>query len=240
MYGCENSLRITIGTPDENKELINTLRKLDNKPDTDVDFSANMPKMELSVRSAKIHRKTSETDILVVLNIDNQKISDIDTGIGFFDHMLEQISRHGNIGLSIKVKGDLQVDEHHTIEDVALVLGEAFKKALADKVGMERYGFALPMDDAAAQVLIDFGGRPYFVWQAEFKREMIGQMPTEMFKHFFKSFSDAAACNLHIKAEGENEHHKIEGIFKAFARAVRMAIRKDPFSNYLPSTKGKL
>ena len=240
MYGCENSLRITIGTPDENKELINTLRKLDNKPDTDVDFSANMPEMELSVRSAKIHRKTSETDILVVLDIDNQKISDIDTGIGFFDHMLEQISRHGNIGLSIKVKGDLQVDEHHTIEDVALVLGEAFKKTLADKVGMERYGFALPMDDAAAQVLIDFGGRPYFVWQAEFKREMIGQMPTEMFKHFFKSFSDAAACNLHIKAEGENEHHKIEGIFKAFARAVRMAIRKDPFSNYLPSTKGKL
>ena len=240
MYGCENSLRITIGTPDENKELINTLRKLDNKPDTDVDFSANMPEMELSARSAKIHRKTSETDILVVLDIDNQKISGIDTGIGFFDHMLEQILRHGNIGLSIKVKGDLQVDEHHTIEDVALVLGEAFKKALADKVGMERYGFALPMDDAAAQVLIDFGGRPYFVWQAEFKREMIGQMPTEMFKHFFKSFSDAAACNLHIKAEGENEHHKIEGIFKAFARAVRMAIRKDPFSNYLPSTKGKL
>ncbi|MCF6243146.1 MAG: imidazoleglycerol-phosphate dehydratase HisB, partial [Bacteroidales bacterium] len=199
-------------------------------PETNTKFSLdNEPAWLLSNRSAKIHRKTSETNIEIVLDIENQEIKGINTGIGFFDHMLEQISRHGNIGLHIKVKGDLEIDEHHTIEDVALVLGEAFKQALADKVGMERYGFALPMDDSSAQVLIDFGGRPYFVWQAEFKREMIGKMPTEMFKHFFKSFSDAAACNLHIKAEGENEHHKIEGIFKAFARAVRMAIRKDPF-----------
>jgi histidinol-phosphate aminotransferase len=240
MHGCENSLRITIGTPYENKELINTLRKLDNLPETTAVFNTKLPSIELSNRSAKMHRKTLETDIELILDIENTQISGIDTGIGFFDHMLEQIARHGNIGLSIKVKGDLHIDEHHTIEDVALTLGEAFKIALADKAGMERYGFALPMDDAAAQVLIDFGGRPYFVWQAEFKREMIGQMPTEMFKHFFKSFSDTAACNLNIKAEGENEHHKIEGIFKAFARAVRMAIRKDPFSNYLPSTKGSL
>ncbi len=240
MHGCANSLRITIGTPAENMELINTLRTFDNKAATQTDFQINDLQPSLSVRSARIHRKTSETDIELVLDVENTQVLGIDTGIGFFDHMLEQIARHGNIGLSIKVKGDLHVDEHHTIEDVALALGEAFKIALADKVGMERYGFALPMDDAEAQVLIDFGGRPYFVWQAEFKREMIGQMPTEMFKHFFKSFSDAAACNLNIKAEGENEHHKIEGIFKAFARAVRMAIRKDPFSNYLPSTKGSL
>jgi len=241
MHNCENSLRITIGTPSENKELINILRKLDNLPETETDFEQNtLLEPVLSNRSAKIHRKTSETDITIILDIENPKISAFDTGIGFFDHMLEQVAKHGNIGLNIKVKGDLQVDEHHTIEDVALTLGKAFKQALSDKVGVERYGFALPMDDASAQVLIDFGGRPYFVWQADFKREMIGQMPTEMFKHFFKSFSDAAACNLHIKAEGENEHHKIEGIFKAFARAIRMAIRKDPFNNYLPSTKGKL
>lgn len=241
MYGCKNSLRITIGTPQENLELINTLRKLDNLPGTDADFLAdNLSKQTAPERKAKIHRKTSETDIEVILDLDCIKISGIQTGIGFFDHMLEQIARHANIGLNIKAMGDLYVDEHHTIEDTALALGEAFKTTLADKAGLERYGFALPMDDASAQVLIDFGGRPYFVWKAEFKRETIGKMPTEMFKHFFKSFSDAAACNLHIQAEGENEHHKIEGIFKAFARAIRMAIKKDPFSNYLPSTKGKL
>jgi imidazoleglycerol-phosphate dehydratase/histidinol-phosphatase len=154
--------------------------------------------------------------------------------------MLEQIARHGKLDLSIECKGDLHIDEHHSIEDTGLALGEAFALALADKRGMERYGFALPMDEADAKVLIDFGGRPWLVWEAEFKREKIGEMPTEMFFHFFKSFSDAARCNLHIQCRGDNEHHKIEAIFKAFAKAIRMAVRKDPFSNYLPSTKGTL
>jgi imidazoleglycerol-phosphate dehydratase/histidinol-phosphatase len=185
-------------------------------------------------------RKTNETDIRVELNADGSGQANINTGIGFFDHMLEQIARHGKLDLQIECKGDLHIDEHHSIEDTGLALGEAFALALADKRGMERYGFALPMDEADAKVLIDFGGRPWIVWEAEFKREKIGEMPTEMFFHFFKSFSDAARCNLHIQCRGDNEHHKIEAIFKAFAKAIRMAVRKDPFSNYLPSTKGTL
>jgi histidinol-phosphate aminotransferase len=243
MQACDNSLRITVGTPDENRELIKMLAKLDDNNYLSFDFDDKKAFEQLlksSTRKAQVKRKTSETDIDVVLDLDNGGEININTGIAFFDHMLEQIARHGGVGLQCKVSGDLGVDEHHTIEDTALALGEAFKQALADKAGLERYGFALPMDDASAQVLLDFGGRPYFVWDAEFKREMLGKMPTEMFKHFFKSFSDAAQCNLHIKAEGENEHHKIEGVFKAFARAIKMAIRKDPFSNYIPSTKGSL
>jgi len=195
--------------------------------------------LKFEERTAQILRKTKETDINVSLSLDNDQKSSFDTGIAFFDHMLEQISKHGNISLNVKVKGDLQVDEHHTVEDTAIVLGEAFKKALGNKVGTERYGFALPMDECSAQVLLDFGGRPYFVWEADFQRERVGEMPTEMFKHFFKSFSDASGCNLHIKAEGENEHHKIEGIFKAFARAIKMAIRRDAL-NGMPSTKGSI
>ena len=165
---------------------------------------------------------------------------DNDTGIAFFDHMLDQLARHSNSDLRVRVKGDLHIDEHHTIEDTALALGEAFRKALGDKRGIQRYGFCLPMDDCLAQVALDFGGRPWLVWEADFKREMIGAMPTEMFFHFFKSFSDAAACNLNIKAEGTNEHHKIEAIFKAFAKAVKMAKTRDLSSQELPSTKGIL
>jgi len=243
MTGCNNTLRITIGKPKENTVLVNTLRKLDGKKTLKFDFDENNPMVDFlkqSIRSSVIRRKTSETDIKIILDINNNQNPEINTGIAFFDHMLEQIAKHGNVGLEIKVSGDLDVGEHHTIEDTALALGQAFKETLADKTGLERYGFALPMDDSSAQVLLDFGGRPYFIWEADFKREMIGKMPTEMFKHFFKSFSDAAGCNLHIKAEGENEHHKIEGIFKAFARAIKMAIKKDPFSNYVPSTKGQL
>ncbi len=185
-------------------------------------------------------RNTNETKIDVILNIDGSGASDIYTGIGFFDHMLDQIARHGKMDLTVHVQGDLHIDEHHTIEDTGIALGEAFAEALADKRGMERYGFALPMDEAEAKVLIDFGGRSWLVWDAEFKREKIGGMPTEMFFHFFKSFSDAAKCNLNIECKGMNEHHKIEAIFKAFAKAIRMAVKRDPFSNYLPSTKGVL
>lgn len=192
------------------------------------------------LRKVTHQRNTSETKISIDLNVDGNGQADIHTGLGFFDHMLEQIARHGKLDLAIQCKGDLHIDEHHTIEDTGIALGEAFAKALADKTGMERYGFALPMDDAEAKVLIDFGGRNWLVWNAEFKREKIGEMPTEMFFHFFKSFSDAAKCNLNIECKGENEHHKIEAIFKAFAKAVRMAVKKDPFSNYLPSTKGVL
>jgi imidazoleglycerol-phosphate dehydratase/histidinol-phosphatase len=185
-------------------------------------------------------RSTKETDIAVELNLDGTGAAEISTGIHFFDHMLEQIARHGAIDLKIAAKGDLHIDEHHTIEDVGIALGEAFALALSDKRGMERYGFCLPMDDCLAQVAIDFGGRNWIVWEAEFKREMIGRMPTEMFFHFFKSFSDKALCNLNIKAEGANEHHKIEAIFKAFAKAIKMAARRDVSSNTLPSTKGIL
>jgi imidazoleglycerol-phosphate dehydratase / histidinol-phosphatase len=191
-------------------------------------------------RKATVERKTGETQITVSIDLDGGKKSEISTGLGFFDHMLEQIARHAGIGLRISVEGDLNVDEHHTIEDTALTLGEAFYKVLGDKRGIERYGFALPMDDCMAQVAIDFGGRPWLVWEAEFKREKIGDMPTEMFFHFFKSFADNARCNLNIKAEGDNEHHKIEAVFKAFARTIRMAIRRDVFNYELPSTKGVL
>lgn len=192
------------------------------------------------LRKVVHQRNTNETKISVELNMDGSGQAAIDTGIGFFDHILEQIARHGKLDLNIQCKGDLHIDEHHTIEDTAITLGEAFAKALADKTGMERYGFALPMDEAQATVLIDFGGRSWLVWNVEFKREKIGEMPTEMFFHFFKSFSDAAKCNLNIECTGDNEHHKIEAIFKAFAKAIRMAVKKDPFSNYLPSTKGML
>lgn len=189
-------------------------------------------------RTAVVNRKTKETDISIEINLDGNGKSSMSTGLGFFDHMLDQLAKHGNLDLSVQVKGDLQIDEHHTIEDTALALGEAFLKALGDKRGIERYGFTLPMDDCLAQVAIDFGGRPWLVWEAEFKREKIGEMPTEMFYHFFKSFSDTAKCNLNIKAEGTNEHHKIESIFKAFAKTVKMAVKKE--GNELPSTKGIL
>ncbi len=189
-------------------------------------------------RKAEVKRTTKETDIYISLNLDGKGICNIHTGLGFFDHMLEQIGKHANIDLTIQVKGDLQVDEHHTIEDTALALGEALAKALGDKRGIERYGYSLPMDDCLCSVALDFGGRPWLVWDAEFKREKVGDMPTEMFLHFFKSLSDAAKMNLNIKAEGENEHHKIEGIFKALARALKMAKQRDIFNYELPSTKG--
>ena len=196
--------------------------------------------LKLGLRKVQHQRITNETTISIELNLDGNGNAVIDTGLGFFDHMLEQIARHGKCDLKLITKGDLHIDEHHTIEDTGIALGEAFAKALADKKGMERYGFALPMDEAAATVLLDFGGRNDIIWKAEFKREKVGDMPTEMFYHFFKSFSDAAKCNLHISCTGENEHHKIEAIFKAFAKAIRMAVKRDPFSNYLPSTKGTL
>lgn len=191
-------------------------------------------------RTAAVHRVTKETDVYVQLGVDGSGQCEVSTGLGFFDHMLEQIARHGNMDLTIRVKGDLQVDEHHTIEDTALALGECLLKALGDKRGMERYGYCLPMDDCLCRVALDFGGRPWLVWEAEFRRERIGEMPTEMFPHFFKSLSDAARMNLNVHAEGTNEHHKIEGIFKAFARALRMAVRRDIYNYTLPSTKGCL
>ncbi|MBC7902469.1 MAG: bifunctional histidinol-phosphatase/imidazoleglycerol-phosphate dehydratase HisB [Gemmatimonadaceae bacterium] len=196
--------------------------------------------LKLGLRQVSHVRDTNETKIQIELNIDGSGKADVSTGLGFFDHMLEQIARHGKMDLTVKTKGDLHIDEHHTIEDTGIALGEAFGKALADKRGMERYGFALPMDEADAKVLIDFGGRNWIVWNASFTREKIGEMPTEMFYHFFKSFSDAAKCNLNIECHGENEHHKIEAIFKCFAKAIRMAVKRDPLSNYLPSTKGVL
>lgn len=189
-------------------------------------------------RTATIRRTTKETDIEVVLNLDGHGVCNIHTGLGFFDHMLEQIGKHSGCDLSISANGDLHVDEHHTMEDVAITLGEAIRKALGDKRGVERYGYSLPMDDCLCSVALDFGGRPWLVWDAEFKREFVGDMPTEMFLHFFKSLSDAAMMNLNVKAEGTNEHHKIEGIFKAFARAMKMAIKRDIYKYELPSTKG--
>ena len=196
--------------------------------------------LKLGLRTVTHERNTNETKISVELNVDGSGKANIHTGLGFFDHMLDQIARHGKMDLNISTNGDLHIDEHHSIEDTGIALGEAFGKALADKRGMERYGFALPMDEADAKVLIDFGGRNWIVWNATFKREKIGEMPTEMFFHFFKSFSDAAKCNLNIECHGDNEHHKIEAIFKAFAKAIRMAVKRDPLSNYLPSTKGVL
>jgi imidazoleglycerol-phosphate dehydratase / histidinol-phosphatase len=191
-------------------------------------------------RTSIVQRKTAETDIYIHLNLDGTGKSDISTGLGFFDHMLDQIARHAGCDLTIRVKGDLHVDEHHTIEDTGIALGEAIYKSLGNKRGIERYGFVLPMDDCLAQVALDFSGRPWLVWEAEFKREKVGEMPTEMFFHFFKSLSDSAKMNLNIKAEGENEHHKIEGIFKAFARSIKKAIRRDLDNLILPSTKGTL
>lgn len=191
-------------------------------------------------RTAEVRRTTKETDILVRVNLDGTGQCDISTGLGFFDHMLEQIGRHGMIDLTVHTRGDLHVDEHHTIEDTALALGECIHRALGSKRGIERYGYSLPMDDCLCAVSLDFGGRPWLVWQAEFHRERIGEMPTEMFLHFFKSLSDAARMNLNIQAEGQNEHHKIEGIFKALARALRMAVRRDIYHYQLPSTKGTL
>ena len=191
-------------------------------------------------RRATIRRTTKETDIFVEVNLDGHGRTEISTGLGFFDHMLDQIGKHSGIDLTVRVKGDLEVDEHHTIEDTAIALGEALLKALGDKRGIERYGYCLPMDDCLCSVALDFGGRPWLVWDAEFRREKVGDMPTEMFLHFFKSLSDAARMNLNIRAEGVNEHHKIEGIFKALARSIKMAIRRDIYRFELPSTKGAL
>ncbi len=205
-----------------------------------IEWKAIYEFLKLEARSASITRKTHETDIYIKVNLDGTGKSNIDTGIAFFDHMLDQLARHGQMDLDIIVKGDLEVDEHHTIEDTAIALGEVFAKALGNKLGIERYGFCLPMDDCLAQVAIDFGGRNWLVWETEFKREMVGKMPTEMFLHFFKSFSDGAKANINIKAEGENEHHKIEGIFKAFAKAIKVAVKRDTEKMILPSTKGML
>lgn len=197
--------------------------------------------LSLPARKAQVRRTTKETDIVIDLNLDGQGKADMHTGLGFFDHMLDQLAKHSGADLSIEVKGDLHIDEHHTIEDTALALGEAYAKALGDKRGINRYGFLLPMDDALAQVAIDFSGRNWLVWEADFRRERIGEVPTEMFFHFFKSFTDTAKCNLNIKAEGTNEHHKIEAIFKAFAKSVKMAVARDTQNlQSLPSTKGVL
>jgi imidazoleglycerol-phosphate dehydratase/histidinol-phosphatase len=196
--------------------------------------------LRLGQRRVKHRRKTNETDISLVLDLDGTGKSSISTGIHFFDHMLDQIARHGQLDLDLTVIGDLEVDEHHTIEDTAIALGECFSQALGNKTGLERYGFCLPMDDCLAQAAIDFGGRNWLVWEADFQREMIGKMPSEMFYHFFKSFTDGAKCNLNIKAEGQNEHHKIESIFKAFAKAIKMAKKRNGELAILPSTKGTL
>jgi imidazoleglycerol-phosphate dehydratase / histidinol-phosphatase len=223
------SKAIFIGDPNPDAELSTT--------DWDEIYSF----LKMPARSAEVRRTTSETDIYIKLNLDGSGKCDISTGLHFFDHMLEQLGKHGSTDLEIKVKGDLHIDEHHTIEDTALALGEAYLKALGDKKGIYRYGFLLPMDDALAQVAIDFGGRPWIVWDAEYKREKVGDMPTEMFYHFFKSFSDTSKSNLNIKVEGDNEHHKIEATFKGLARAIKMAVMRDPNnSNQLPSTKGVL
>ena len=204
------------------------------------DWSAIYEFLKAKDRTGSISRNTNETKIQIDLNLDGTGKSDISTGISFFDHMLDQIARHGQLDLVVNVKGDLEVDEHHTIEDTAIALGEVFAKTLGNKLGIERYGFCLPMDDCLSQVAIDFGGRNWLVWEADFKREMVGKMPTEMFFHFFKSFTDGAKCNLNIKAEGTNEHHKIESIFKAFAKAIKMAVKRDVEKMILPSTKGVL
>ncbi|MDG1451989.1 MAG: bifunctional histidinol-phosphatase/imidazoleglycerol-phosphate dehydratase HisB [Polaribacter sp.] len=204
------------------------------------DWSKIYEFLKLKNRVQEITRNTNETKIYIKLNLDGSGKNDIHTGLSFFDHMLDQIGRHGAMDLTIKVAGDLEVDEHHTIEDTMIAFGELFNKALGDKLGIERYGFCLPMDDCLAQVAVDFGGRNWLEWKADFKRERIGDMPTEMFFHLFKSFTDGAKCNLNIKAEGVNEHHKIEGIFKAFAKAMKMAVKRDVNKMFLPSTKGML
>ncbi|SEK34894.1 imidazoleglycerol-phosphate dehydratase [Aquimarina amphilecti] len=207
---------------------------------TSTDWKEIYEFLKLEDRVAEITRNTNETKIYIKLNLDGSGQNEISTGLHFFDHMLDQIGRHGAMDLTVRVDGDLHVDEHHTIEDTMIALGELFYKTLGSKLGIERYGFCLPMDDCLAQAAVDFGGRPWLVWDADFKREKIGDMPTEMFFHLFKSFTDGAKCNLNIKAEGENEHHKIEGIFKAFAKAMKMAVKRDTDNMYLPSTKGML
>ncbi|HTB52545.1 MAG TPA: bifunctional histidinol-phosphatase/imidazoleglycerol-phosphate dehydratase HisB [Ferruginibacter sp.] len=223
----------------EIKDSIEELRKDTIALETP-DWKAIYEFLKMPPRIVKHERNTNETKISIEVNLDGTGKASVSTGLAFFDHMLDQIAKHGNIDLNIQCKGDLHIDEHHTIEDTGIALGEAILKALGDKRGIERYGFLLPMDDCLAQVAIDFGGRNWIVWEAEFKREKIGEMPTEMFYHFFKSFSDASKSNLNIKAEGENEHHKIESIFKAFAKAIKMAVKKDINNNALPSTKGVL
>lgn len=235
--GCK---AIFLQDPETGSKLLNEAGLKDVCALTTMSWQSVVAYLFASERTATVERNTAETKIKVSIDLDGSGKCKIATGVNFFDHMLEQIGRHSGCDLTVEVSGDLHVDEHHTMEDTAIVLGEAVKKALGDKRGIERYGFCLPMDDCLAQVAIDFGGRPWLVWDADFKREMIGDAPTEMFFHFFKSFSDAAQCNLNIKAEGSNEHHKIEGIFKALARAIRAAIRKDPYSDQLPSTKEML
>ena len=233
---CLGCLRITIGTQEENAELLKTLKKISGLS-VGVESSENII---IEERIATVKRTTNETDIFIRLDIDGTGKTDISTGIGFFNHLLDQIGRHSGMDLTVRVKGDLHIDEHHTIEDTAIALGEAIWKALGSKRGIERYGFCLPMDDCLCSVALDFGGRAWLVFDAVFTREKVGDMPTEMFLHFFKSLSDTAKMNLNIKAEGENEHHKAEGIFKAFARAIKMAIRRDIYNYELPSTKGML
>ena len=225
--GCEGCLRISVGTPQENDKVIAVIGGL-------------KPESVVQKRAAKVVRKTRETEIEVCVDLDGAGTEGISTGLSFLDHMLDQIVHHAGIGLTVKAKGDLHVDEHHTMEDVAIVLGEALTKALGDKRGIERYGFVLPMDESKAMVLMDLGGRIEFVWDVEFKRERVGDVPTEMFWHFFRSLGAAMNCNLHISAKGENDHHVAEGIFKAFARALKMAVRKEQFSYSLPSSKGVL
>lgn len=219
-----NTLRITVGTPEENQRLIAALKEEDYQQEG---------------RIGRCVRTTSETKIKIEVNLDDPTQTSISTGVAFFDHMLDQIARHGAVGLYVEVEGDTKIDAHHTIEDTALALGTAFNEALKDRKGIERYGFLLPMDDCLAQVAIDFGGRPWLEWSAAFNASHVGEMPTEMVSHFFKSFSDTARCNLNVKAEGDNDHHKVESIFKAFARAIKMAVRKDD-SGIMPSTKGVL
>ena len=254
-YDLENSY--VIGDRPTDMELAYNLGAkgiwLHEAGDTDEEQLARMPQRPVLItsdwdriseflfageRMTEIHRVTKETDVYIRLNLDGTGDTHIATGLGFFDHMLEQIGKHAGMDLTIQVKGDLQVDEHHTIEDTALALGEALRKALGDKRGIERYGYTLPMDDCLCSVVLDFGGRPWLVWDVNFKRERVGDVPTEMFLHFFKSLSDAARMNLNIKAEGQNEHHKIEGIFKALARSLKMAVRRDIYHYNLPSTKG--
>lgn len=254
-YDLENSY--VIGDRPTDMELAYNLGAkgiwLHEAGDTDEELLARMPQRPVLItsdwdriseflfageRMTEIHRVTKETNVYIRLNLDGTGDTHIATGLGFFDHMLEQIGKHAGMDLTIQVKGDLQVDEHHTIEDTALALGEALRKALGDKRGIERYGYTLPMDDCLCSVVLDFGGRPWLVWDVDFKRERVGDVPTEMFLHFFKSLSDAARMNLNIKAEGQNEHHKIEGIFKALARSLKMAVRRDIYHYNLPSTKG--
>jgi histidinol-phosphate aminotransferase len=230
--GCEGCLRITVGTPSENDRLLNVLGISTGKSRNGMEY--------LGERHVRISRQTKETDISLELDLDNAGTSEISTGLNFFDHMLDQIPHHGGVSLKVKAVGDLQVDDHHTIEDTGIALGEAINAALGDKIGIARYGFVLPMDDCDAFVLIDFGGRTDFQWNVEFHREKVGDVSTEMFRHFFQSVCTGARCNLHIEARGENEHHKAEAIFKAFARALRMAVAKTPFPYELPSSKGIL